>query len=173
MPQIVEQLSPGLANFGRGLNGPLHFVTHSLGGLVSRALLTSQRPDRLGRVVMLAPPNGGSEWADLLFRLRMNGVFLGPAANHLRTKRHPADETILRSVDFDLGVIAGNAAIDPIFPRMVLPRPNDGKVSVCSTRVAGMTDHITLPVSHTFMVTNPHVARQVLHFLRTGGFDHR
>lgn len=173
IPQIVEQLAPSLANFRYNLHGPLHFVTHSLGGLVARAMLTSQRPDRLGRVVMLAPPNGGSEWADLLFRLRMNGVVLGPVGNHLRTDRHAADEAMLGSIDFDLGVIAGNAAIDPIFPRLALPRPNDGKVSVRSTHVEGLADHITLPVSHTFMVTNPGVARQVLHFLRMGRFDHR
>lgn len=171
MAAIVDHLAPGVSAFAPRCQGPVHIVTHSLGGLVARALLASHRPDGLGRVVMLAPPNGGSEWADLLFLLQLHRPLLGPVGAHLRTARTSADEALLGVVDFDLGVIAGDRPLDPIFPRMVLPRPNDGKVSVASTRVAGMRDHIVLPVSHTLMVYDRRVAAQTSTFLRTGYFD--
>ncbi len=171
MPEIVDQLLPGLATFSQTFDGPMHVVTHSLGGLVARALLTRARPDPLGRVVMLAPPNAGSEWADLLFRLRMNRVALGPIASQLRTKRSEHDETALGTVDYELGIIAGDRALDPIFPKLFLPRPNDGKVSVSATHLAGVSHHIVLPVSHTFMVNDRRLADHVLAYLKTGRFN--
>ncbi len=171
MSEIIDQLLPGIATFKQGFDGPMHVVTHSLGGLVARALLTRERPDPLGRVVMLAPPNAGSEWADLLTRLQMNHVVLGPVASQLRTNRAKDDEAVLGTVDYELGIIAGDRALDPIFPKLFLPRPNDGKVSVAATHLAGMTDHIVLPVSHTFMVNDRRVADQVLAYLKTGRFD--
>lgn len=171
MPEIVDQLLPGLAVFRQSFDGPVHIVTHSLGGLVARALLAKARPDPLGRVIMLAPPNAGSEWADLLFSLRMNPIVLGPIASQLRTKRPDHDETALGVVDYELGIIAGDRALDPVFPKLFLPRPNDGKVSVAATRLAGMSDHVVLPVSHTFMVNNRRVADHVLAFLASGRFD--
>ncbi len=171
MTEIVDQLSPGLERFSQGFDGSMHVVTHSLGGLVARTLLARNRPDQLGRVVMLAPPNGGSEWADLLFGLRMNRIVLGPVASQLRTARSQDDEIVLGAVDYPLGVIAGNRALDPIFPKLFLPCPNDGKVSVTATRIVGMGDHIVLPVSHTFMVNDRRVADQILAYLKNGRFD--
>lgn len=168
---IVERLQPRVAAFAAECGGPLHMVTHSLGGLVARALFKAHRPSRPGRVVMLGPPNAGSELADLLFRLRMDGIMLGASGAHLRTGRSAADEDILGPVDFDLGVIAGDRAIDPVFPRLLVPRPNDGKVSVSATRVEGMRDHIVMPVSHTLMVYDRRVRAQTLAFLQRGSFS--
>jgi pimeloyl-ACP methyl ester carboxylesterase len=170
LPEIVEKLGADLSLFQAEYPGPLHIVTHSLGGLLARALIHAQRPAHLGRVVMLAPPNQGSEWADLLFRLRLNRLVLGPVGGQLRKDRTSADEAMLGTVDYDLGVIAGDRALDPVFPRLIVPRPNDGKVSVAATRLAGMRDHITLPVSHTFMVNDRRMADQVLAFLADGHF---
>jgi pimeloyl-ACP methyl ester carboxylesterase len=171
MAAIVEHLTPGMTAFAAQCTGPVHIVTHSLGGLVARALLAAHRPDRLGRVVMLAPPNGGSELADLLFRLGLDGLFLGPVGSQLRTARSLADEALLGAVDFDLGIIAGDRPLDPIFPRILLPCPNDGKVSVAATQVPGMSDQIVLPVSHTLMIYNRRVAAQIVAYLQTGHFD--
>nr|WP_246623323.1 alpha/beta hydrolase [Sphingomonas colocasiae] len=145
---IVDGLQPRVATFAAECGGPLHMVTHSLGGLVARALFKAHRPARAGRVVML-----------------------GASGPHLRTGRAAAEEAVLGPVDFDLGVIAGDRPIDPVFPRLLVPRPNDGKVSVSATRVAGMRDHIVLPVSHTLMVYDRRVRAQALAFLRNGRFS--
>ncbi|WP_395395714.1 alpha/beta fold hydrolase [Novosphingobium sp. BL-8A] len=171
VPDIAERLRSRLIRFRAEFDGPLHIVTHSLGGLVARALMKAARPDGLGRVVMLAPPHGGSEWADLLSRLRMNRMVLGPAGRHLVTRRSAADEAVLSGVDFELGIIAGNRSLDPVLTRRIVSLPNDGKVSVASTRLAGMADHITLPVSHTLMVNNREVGDQVAAFIRSGRFE--
>lgn len=170
LPKVVERLLPELAAFERSFDGPLHIVAHSLGSLVARALLVRQRPEPLGRVVMLAPPNGGSEWADILSRVRLNRIALGAMAPHLLTARPSDDASLPAAVDFELGVIAGDRALDPILPRLILPHPNDGKVSVAATRITGMSDHVVLPVTHTLMIFNPRVGEQVQAYLETGRF---
>ncbi len=167
---IVEAVDPEIAAFEATCGGPLSFVTHSLGGLVVRALIQARRPARIGRMVMLAPPNSGSEVADFVYRVHLNRLILGPVGAHLRTTRLAEDEQLLGPVDFELGVIAGNRAIDPIFPRLIIRRPNDGKVAVAATRVEGMADHIVLPVSHTFMVYDRRVAAQTIAYLEGGRF---
>jgi hypothetical protein len=73
---------------------------------------------------MLAPPHGGSELADLLFRVRLDGMILGPVGSQLRTARTPVDEALLGTIDFELGVIAGDRPLDPIFPKWLSPCPN-------------------------------------------------
>jgi len=168
--QMVAALTPVLAAFEARLNGPLHFVTHSLGGLVARGLITASRPARLGRVVMLGPPNAGSELADLAFRLHLHRLILGPVGAHLRTVRSREDENLLGPVDFDLGVIAGSRPLDPLLWRLALSRPNDGKVTIAATRIAGMADHIVLPVSHILMTSDPGVIAQIGAFLGNGRF---
>lgn len=170
MPEIVDYLGPRIARFAAAHPGPLHIVTHSLGGLVARALLTAQRPAGLGRVVMLAPPNAGSGLADLVFSLGLDGVILGPVGPHLRTVRDAAEEDMLGKVDFDLGIIAGDRPLDPILAPRFVGGANDGKVAVAATKVDGMADHIVLPVQHTLMVQDARVIAQVLAYLETGAF---
>lgn len=166
---IAGWLGPRVAAFEAEFEGSMHIVTHSLGGLVARALIASHRPRALGRVVMLAPPNGGSELADLLFRLKLAHLILGQSGAHLRTGRTAADEALLGEVDYPLGVVAGDRALLPL-PFSLLPQPHDGKVSQAATRVAGLADHLTLPVTHTLMVYDRRVIRAALAFIEAGAF---
>ncbi len=148
----------------------LGFVVHSLGGIVVRAYARAYGVDRIGRVVMLATPNAGSEVVDLL---RGNLLFrygFGPAATQLGTRSEDLPRS-LGPVGFEVGVIAGRASINPIFSGL-LPGEDDGTVAVESTRVEGMKDFIVVPHTHTFIMNSREVQSQAASFLRTGGFVH-
>ncbi len=175
-PSRVRDLA-GLAEYVNGraegwcerLEGRVHVVTHSMGGLVARALVARHRPERLGRVVMLAPPNGGSEIADLLGDTRAYQAVFGPAGAQLRTRRDAATLDLLRPLDWQLGIVAGTRSLD-LAGWLYLPKPNDGKVTVASTRLDGMADHIAVPATHTFIMRHPAAIRATLDFLRDGRF---
>ena len=171
LADIAEAIAPAVAAFGADVTR-LHLVTHSMGGLVARVLLARHRPNHLGRVVMLGPPNGGSEVADALHRLPPYRRFFGPAGVELVTFRGPAQERLFGPVDFPLGIIAGRRSLYPL-ASLLLPGPNDGRVTVARTQVEGMADHIVLPAAHPTMMWNRRILSETLHFLREGRFDHR
>lgn len=148
--------------------GRIHFVTHSMGGIILRDYLTRHTVTNLGRVVMLAPPNHGSELADRLRQSALGRWILGPAGCQLGAGASELPAT-LGPARFPLGVIAADGPAHRWFFR-VFTGPNDGKVSVQSARLEGMADFLVVPGNHTWIMWRRDTARQVLAFLQPGRF---
>jgi triacylglycerol lipase len=147
--------------------GPLHFLTHSLGGIVLRCLVKRRRPPQLGRVVMLGPPNAGSQLATRLRARWYYRLATGPAGQQIGSDAASVPN-LLGPVDFPLGVIAGNRSVDPF--RFLVIGESDGKVTLEETRVEGMADWRCLPRGHSFLMFDARVIDQAAHFFRHGRF---
>jgi triacylglycerol lipase len=150
--------------------GQINFVTHSLGGILVRSYLARHTIPSLGRVVMLAPPNQGSEVVDRLGWLFLFKWINGPAGNELGTGTNSTPNK-LGPANFPVGIIAGDRSINWI-NSLLIPGRDDGKVSVQRTKLAGMTDHLVIHATHPFVMKNHEVIRQTIQFLRAGSFDH-
>ena len=106
----------------------LHFVTHSLCGIMVRAYLAWAKPENLGHVVMLGPPNKGSEVVDAMQALAAFDWVNGPAGRQLGTDASSFPNRLPR-VNFSLGIIAGTVSFNPVYSNFI-DGPDDGKVSV-------------------------------------------
>ncbi|GAA5215530.1 esterase/lipase family protein [Corallincola platygyrae] len=170
----IEQLAAPTVEAGlqqcRGLGADrVHFVTHSMGGILLRHYLAHHEISSLGRVVMLGPPNQGSEIIDQLQQWEFVADLLGPAGNQLSTIPTSVPNS-LGAVEFELGVIAGNQTVNPILS-LWLPDADDGKVSVERAQVEGMSDFLVVDASHPLLMWRPDVTLQVEAFLQTGHFS--
>jgi hypothetical protein len=148
----------------------IHFVTHSLGGIVVRLAMSRGKPENLGRVVMLAPPNQGSFVTDRLKGWWLYRWLNGPAGQELGTGPEALPNR-LGPVDYPVGVIAGNrhAFFDAWFASFITEE-NDGKVAVQATRVNGMADFLVVPETHSFIMNADRVIEETICFLRQGKF---
>ena len=165
----IEDLSERSLQRGFDICGArqTHIVTHSMGGILTRIWLAKNTAPTLGRVVMMAPPNHGSEIVDILGDLDAFEWINEPTGIALSEN---GIVTTLPDVNFELGAIAGNQSLNSLFSSMI-EGVDDGKVSIASTRVTGMNDHIVLPVPYTFMMNSPSVMAQILTFLKEGQFS--
>jgi triacylglycerol lipase len=147
----------------------IHFVAHSLGAILIRHYLTINSLPSLGRVVMLSPPNQGSEAVDILKKMPGFLWLNGPAGGQLGTD---ADSIPLQlpSVDYEVGVITGDRTINFILSG-IIPGIDDGKVSIKRAQVAGMTDFLIVHHTHPYIMKADDVIAQTLFFLRHGRFE--
>lgn len=148
---------------------PINFVTHSLGGILVRQYYSQHSPEGLNRVVMLGPPNHGSEIVDSFRNVPGFELLNGPSGMQLGTDA-TSIPSHLGSPNFEVGIIAGTSSINFILSS-AFNGPNDGKVAVESAKLEGMCGFITLPVTHTFMMTNDSVIKEVLSFMKYGKFN--
>lgn len=148
IPALVDHIHPAITAFVADGQAPLAIVGYSMGGLVARAYLTRHRPPRFDRLVQLASPNHGSEVADLLQNNSIYRRYYGPAGQQLIT-RWATRDTVLGPVDYPLHIVAGSSAVEP-FGWLLLPKPNDGKVALASTKLPQMASHQVVPVCHTW-----------------------
>ncbi|MEE9452873.1 MAG: thioesterase domain-containing protein [Paracoccaceae bacterium] len=156
---LVEQVFPSLPSVPQ----KLHFVGHSLGGILAKKLALKLPDTRRGRIVQIGTPNFGSKIAE---RAAIFGALMGPALSEL-TPNSGIDDSGL-----DIGAIAGTAAISAYGLITGIKGDNDGKVSVISAWGNAPADkRIAFPVAHSIMMQDARVIAATTRFLKTGGFS--
>lgn len=154
--------------FGNPPQQPVNFVTHSMGGIIVRAIDRKGAPVHFGKVVMLSPPNKGSEVVDKLGDWWLFQKINGLAGTELGTGSDSMPNRLGRP-SFKLGIITGDRSINWILSTMI-KGTDDGKVSVESAKLEGMADFIVIPATHPFIMNNETAIAQVLYFLEHGQF---
>ncbi len=149
----------------------VHFVGFSMGALITHWLIANYAPQNLARVVMIAPPAKGSEVAEFLQKFKFYQRLYGPAGQQLGTGEKGFWRK-LPAINFDCGVIAGDRTIDWLFSWFLIPGEDDGKVSVASTKIAGIKDHLVVHANHASIPLRDITCQQVLNFLAEGEFIH-
>jgi hypothetical protein len=167
--EIADEILPKAITWCREKGAKkIHFVTHSMGGIVVRYFLKNNKIQDLGRVVMLSPPNGGSKLVDALKDYRLFRLLNGPAGRQLTTDKESMPQR-LGPVDFELGIITGDRSINLLLS-LFISGDNDGKVSVESAKVVGMKDFTVIHATHPFIMNNRQAMEETLSFLRKGRF---
>ena len=166
----AEQVAEAVAKCRADGNAQkIHFVTHSLGGIVVRHYLQDNKLPSGSRLVMIAPPNQGSELADRLNTLPVSRLVPVPAWKELGTESGSVPNQ-LQPLDIEFGIIAGNRSVNPLLSKLI-PGPDDGKVAVKRAKLHEMADFLVVSSSHTFLMLNREVIRQASFFLEHGTFD--
>jgi len=167
--ELVKQyITPVIHACEKECKTKIHFVTHSMGGILLRYYLQFNSLQCLGNVVMLGPPNQGSEVVDKLKNVPGFKMINGPAGQQLGTTSSSIPQQ-LGPVNYPVGVITGNRSINPILS-CIIPGKDDGKVSLKRARVEGMTDFLVVPYTHTMIMRRRYVIEQTRHFLKNNQF---
>jgi len=164
---VASHVLPQIANCAHAAT-ELNFISHSMGGIIVRYIAKHKLVKNIARVVMLSPPNHGSEIVDRLGKLWLFDFINGPAGQQLTTAKQSLPNT-LGAADFELGIITGRYSINPILS-LLINGEDDGKVSVQSAKLEGMGDFLVLPQNHTFIMRDQTAIAQSLHFLAYGQF---
>ncbi len=164
----IEHIEKGLAFCNEIKAETIHFVTHSLGGIMVRYYLQDHKIENLGKIVMLSPPNNGSEVADFLKNVYVYKLVMGPAGQQLGTDQNSLPGS-MKTIDARVGIITGNKTLDPWFSPLI-PGEDDGKVSVESAKLKEMSDFLVVGSSHAFIMRNTSVIDQIKYFLKHGKF---
>jgi len=172
MSASIEQLSEsaveaGLTYCENADSKQVHFVTHSLGGILLRHYLQSNNITHVNKIVMLSPPNHGSEIVDRFHNNWLFRALMGPAFLQLGTDGIVTD---MQTIPGTIGVITGNESSDPWFSE-IIPGPDDGKVSVVSAQLPEMADFLIVPAGHTFIMNDDTVIQQIEYFFDHGRFQ--
>lgn len=164
----MEYLEPAVSCCQRNGAIKIHFVTHSMGGILVRYYLSQRNLSQLGHVVMLSPPNKGSEVVDKLKQFAAFDYLNGPAGQQMGTDKESFVNR-LGPVHYPVGIITGNKSINPLLS-LLIPGEDDGKVSVERARLQGMSDFLVVPYTHTLLMNNDRVIRHATDFLSNGHF---
>jgi triacylglycerol lipase len=162
-------IESGLAYCNNKQSKKVHFVTHSLGGILVRYYLQDHQIDNLGRIVMLAPPNKGSEITDEMKNDFLYQTILGPSGQVLGTDKNSLPNR-LKPIVGEIGIIAGEKEGESWFLPEI-PGDDDGKVAVERTKLPEMKDFLLVKADHMFIMRDDEVIRQVVFFLDNGRFD--
>lgn len=169
--QLVDIIHGKMTKKDVASYGELNFVGFSMGGVLTREIIRKYRPENLGRVVMIGSPNNGSEVSDNIKDWLPYKALYGPAGQQLTTAFQKAAVKDLK-IDYPLGIIAGDSKYGhPWFKSFMPDAGHDGLVSIESTKLDGMDDHMVVSASHTSLQLSPKVIRQVVYFLENGKFD--
>lgn len=166
MRASLSQNALSLSRFVAGIAAPrIHFVGHSLGGLLALQMLVEYPEPRAGRVLLLGSPYHASYAASKLARIMPGRWLIGHSMGQWLSTKIPACPQ-----QHEIGSIAGCMSLGIGKLLGGLPHPNDGVVTVEETRLPAASDHVVLNVNHTGMLFSAGVARQVCAFLRQGHF---
>lgn len=147
----------------------IHFVTHSMGGLIVRYYLQDHTLPTGSRIVMLSPPNHGSEIADHFLESKFYKLIVGDVGQELATNSNMLSE--LKPIVPEVGIIAGNKSSNKYFSK-IIPGEDDGRVAVDNTKLTEMKDFIVVPSTHLTIKYNNEVIKQTAFFLKDGKFLH-
>lgn len=147
----------------------VHFVGYSMGGIITRYILAHHPIPNLGRVVFLASPNQGVEIANSLGKYVWFQTIFGPAMQDIEVGSSFL-KNLPQKIDYEAGVISGNFSINPITSLFLIPGEDDGTVSVESTKIEGMKDHIIVNSTHNLLLYNQNVIEEIGHFITNGKF---
>ncbi|HCW76950.1 MAG TPA: hypothetical protein DHU63_10500 [Candidatus Marinimicrobia bacterium] len=168
--QVAAGLADSIALYCPDTTRKLNFITHSMGGIVVRYYLANNSVPNLGRVVMLSPPNKGSQLVDKMGDWWIFEKLMGPPGEELGTDSLSVPMS-LPPVTYPVGIIMGDHSIGPPFSK-VLPGPDDGLVSVADAKVTGMSDFLVVPRNHFTIKYSAKVAAEAVYFLKNGEFEH-